>query len=209
MSRPPSVGCAARLRTAGTGYVCSARPRCGRTLDSWFVGRCSAAGSGMLQCATAGGPGKSGHTSRTRSHRLITWSNRCSANSLRCLDAPAADVDAPFAHHAHGIGVQGLGVAAGADRLRPGAAEALQDRLGHLGPRAVARAQEQHPHRPLGRPLDRAARRQRCQRRRGQPQAGVQAPRPPRSAVRDTLPGRGCSRCPVGRPSCAAWSPAR
>ena len=32
----------------------------------------SRAGSGMLQWIASGAPGNSGHTSRTRSHRLIT-----------------------------------------------------------------------------------------------------------------------------------------
>jgi hypothetical protein len=40
----------------------------------------------MLQWMASGSPGNSGQTSRTRSHSVITKSNRRRVNSLRCLD---------------------------------------------------------------------------------------------------------------------------
>ena len=39
----------------------------------------------MLQCTSSGCDGNSGHTSRTRSHSVITMSKRCATNSSRCL----------------------------------------------------------------------------------------------------------------------------
>ncbi len=46
----------------------------------------SAAGSGTLQWIVRGPPANSGHTSRTRSHRLITMSKRHSRNASRCFE---------------------------------------------------------------------------------------------------------------------------
>ena len=45
----------------------------------------SRAGSGTLQCTNSGRDGNSGQTSRTRSHTVITVSNRWETNSSRCL----------------------------------------------------------------------------------------------------------------------------
>ena len=127
-------------------------------------------GRGCSSGSVSGWPGNSGHTSRTRSHRLITRSKRCWANTPQVLRPLSGQVDAVLvAHHPHGVGVQGLGVAAGAVRLdQPTGADPGQ-RLGHLGTGAVARAQEQHPrrHRPGRAPLGG---------RRREPEPGVQGP---------------------------------
>ena len=103
-------------------------------------------GRGCSSGSVSGWPGNSGQTSRTRSHRLITRSKRCSANTLEVLRALPGQVDAVLvSHHPHGVGVQRLGVAAGAVRLDPSAGAGPGQRFGHLGAGAVARAQEQHP----------------------------------------------------------------
>ena len=54
-------------------------------------------------------------------------------------------------HHPHRVGVHGLGMATGAVRLDDPAGPSPRQRLGHLRPRAVAGAQEQHPHRAAAR----------------------------------------------------------
>ena len=67
------------------------------------------------------------------------------------LRALTGQVDAVLvSHHPHGVGVQGLGVAAGAVGLDQPTGAGPGQSLGHLGAGAVARAQEQHPrhHRP-------------------------------------------------------------
>ena len=105
-----------------------------------------AAGSGMLQWMVSGWPGNSGQTSRTRSHRLITRSKRWSANTLEVLRALTGQVDAVLVpHHPHRVGVQRLGVAAGAVGLDQPTGASPGQRLGHLRAGAVAGAQEQHP----------------------------------------------------------------
>lgn len=85
------------------------------------------------------------------------------------LRAAAADVDPTVAQHVDGVRMQRLGAAPGAARLDAGPAPPLQDRLGHLRPGAVARAQEQHPDRSSAGTAGRRARRGR-----DQPQAGME-----------------------------------
>ena len=60
--------------------------------EARFVGP-SSAGSGMLQCTSSGWDGNSGHTSRTRSHSVITSSKRCGDELVEVLGAVRADVD--------------------------------------------------------------------------------------------------------------------
>ena len=120
----------------------------------------------MLQWIIRGWPGNSGQISRTRSHRLITYPNRCPANVSRCLVAVPADVDAVLAHDQYRVRVQRLGLAARAGRLDRVPAELAEQRLGHLRAGAVPGAQEQHPD------ADPDPRRG----RRDQPQARVQSP---------------------------------
>ena len=63
----------------------------------------SSAGSGMLQCTRSGCDGNSGHTSRTRSHSVITKSKRCADELVEVLGSVGADVDAALAHHPHRV----------------------------------------------------------------------------------------------------------
>ena len=60
------------------------------------------------------------------------------------LGAAAREIDPALAHHPHRVGVQGLGMAAGAGRAHRAVGEVFGQRLGHLRARAVAGAQEQH-----------------------------------------------------------------
>ena len=85
-----------------------------------------------------------GHTSRTRSHRVITVSNRCGRNSSTCF-VRFALMSMPYvAQDTDGVRVQRLRMAAGAGRLdRPGG-HVLEQRLGDLRSGAVPRAHEQH-----------------------------------------------------------------
>ena len=64
------------------------------------------------------------------------------------LRAVPGQIDAVLVpHHPHGVGVQGLGVAAGAVGLDQSAGAGPGQGLGHLRAGAVAGAQEQHPRR--------------------------------------------------------------
>ena len=81
----------------------------------------SSAGSGMLQCTSSGRDGNSGQTSRTRSHSVITVSNRWETNSSRCLVRFALMSMPRLLKDADGVGMQWLRMAAGARRFdRPG-----------------------------------------------------------------------------------------
>ena len=92
----PSLGVGCSMRCEQEADARSrARRRCAGTPDSVassVVAR--GAGSGMLQWTARGCAGNSGHTSRTRSHRVITQSKRWPANSSRCFERRSADVDA-------------------------------------------------------------------------------------------------------------------
>ena len=68
------------------------------------------------------------------------------------LGAAGHEVDSALAHDPHRVGMQRLGMAAGADRAHRAGRQLLGQRLRHLGARAIARAQEQHA-RPAGPPL--------------------------------------------------------
>src|SRR3954451_9548933 len=57
----------------------------------------------------------------------------------------AGKVDVALAHHPHRVGMQRLRMAARACRSHSDAGQLLAERLGDLGARAVAGAQEQHP----------------------------------------------------------------
>ena len=61
-----------------------------------------------------GTPGNSGQTSRTLSQSVMTRSKRVRAKLPQVLGGVAGDVDAPLGHHPHRVGVERLGVAAGA-----------------------------------------------------------------------------------------------
>jgi hypothetical protein len=61
------------------------------------------------------------------------------------LGRPAGDVDAELAHGAHGVGMQGLGMASGARGFGRAVGEVFDERLRHLRASAVSRAQEQDP----------------------------------------------------------------
>ena len=161
----------------------------------------SSAGSGTLQWTSSGRDGNSGQTSRTRSHSVITVSNRWERNSSRCLVRRRADVDPVRAKDADGVGMQRLRMAAGADRLdRPGR-HALEQRFCDLGPRAVARAQEQHPRSATRAPSSWT------RRRRGLRGAARGAAHRLRSAEpRGRRRGRWRSSCRGGPPSCGARS---
>ena len=104
----------------------------------------SSAGSGMLQCTSSGRAGNVGQTSRTRSHRVITVSKRSARNSSRCLvrfalmSMPRRPAPGPRSGAAASGGCRRCGVDGAGRHL-------LEQRLGDLGPGAVAGAQEQHP----------------------------------------------------------------
>ena len=67
---------------------------------------------------------------------------------VQVLGRLSGEVEAMLvSHHPHRVGVHGLGMATGAVRLDDPTRPGDRQRLGHLGPRAVAGAQEQHPHR--------------------------------------------------------------
>ena len=63
------------------------------------------------------------------------------------LGAAAGDVESAVAHHPQRVGMQRLGIAAGAGRAHRAGRELLGERLRHLGAGAVARAQKQHTRR--------------------------------------------------------------
>ena len=122
-----------------------ARPPCARTRGR-SARRCRppAPGRGCSSGSSSGWPGSSGQTSRTRSHSVITLSKRRVRELADVLGAPARQRSMPpRAHDPHGVRVQGLRVAPGAERLDRPAADLLGQRLGHLRARAVARAQEE------------------------------------------------------------------
>ena len=157
-------------------------------------------GRGCSSARTPGARGSSGQTSRTLSHRVTTRSKRSPAKTLRCFDsAPARSMPCSSRIDPHRVGVQGLGVAAGAAGLDPAAGADTDQRLGHLGPGAVARAQEQHPGR------------HRCRRCWAAGRGGARGARPRRwpRAGRRSGAGRRCSRRRGRRPSCAARTPSR
>ena len=83
--------------------------RCARTPDSSRSVGPSSAGSGMLQCTRSGCAGNSGHISRTRSHSVITKSNRCDRNSPRCLVRYALMSMPCFLMTRTALGCSGLG----------------------------------------------------------------------------------------------------
>ena len=126
-----------------------------------------------------GAPGNSGQTSRTRSHRRDHVVEALVARTRsRCLERRSERSMPAGAHHPHGVRMQRLGVASGAERLDRAADELLGQRLGHLRARAVARAQEQHA-------------------RTGSP-AGAGAPRA-RAAARDAAPRRRAQQLAAAR----------
>ena len=108
----------------------------------------SSVGSGMLQCTRSGCDGNSGHTSRTRSHSVITTSKRCATNSSTMLGAVPADVDPALPHHPHRVGMQRLRMAPGRRGCDGALRHRLEQRFGDLRSRAVPGAQEQDPRRP-------------------------------------------------------------
>ena len=64
---------------------------------------------------------------------------------VQVLGAVGADVDPPLAHDADGVGMERFRVAAGARGFDRAVGLVFEERLGHLGPSAVAGAQEQDP----------------------------------------------------------------
>ena len=70
----------------------------------------SSAGSGTLQCTSSGLYGNSGQTSRTRSHSVITASNRSETNSSRCL-VRLAPMSMPLLQDADRVRMQRPGMA--------------------------------------------------------------------------------------------------
>ncbi len=144
----------------------------------------------MLQCATAGAPGDSGHTSRTRSHRLITWSNRRRRTRRTCFERWSR-MSMPRSRSTRTrVGVHGLGVAAGADDVDGVPSPAVPATPPPSGNAAVARAQEQHTE-PGAVDPGRSRRAPDHVRARA---GGPGGARPPASVItRATRPGRGCS----------------
>jgi len=108
----------------------------------------------------AGGEGRRGREDRHRVARDRRARERCrrrrrlrrrsrarDAVEMQMLRRATRQVDAVFVtHHPHRVRVQRFGMAAGAVRLDGPARPSPGHRLGHLGPRAVAGAQEQRPH---------------------------------------------------------------
>ena len=105
----------------------------------------SSAGLGMLQCTRSGCEGNLGHTSRTRSHSVITSSKRSRGELVEVLGAVRADVDATCPQHPDRVRVQRFRVAPGAAGLDRSSGHLLDECLGDLRACAVAGAQEQHP----------------------------------------------------------------
>ena len=85
----------------------------------------SRAGSGMLQWTSSGRAGELGadlaHAVAERDHVVEALPGEL----VQVLGAPASDVDAALAHHAHRVGMQRLGVAARADRAHRAAGQLL------------------------------------------------------------------------------------
>ena len=115
-------GFSLRVRSRSGDQLIDAGPRA-RQRSGRRRGRCRRRwrrrrpGRRMLQWDVAGAPGNSGQISRTLSHRVITWSKRLRAIAAQVLGGVAGDVDATLGHHPHRVGVQRLGMAAGAARL--------------------------------------------------------------------------------------------
>ena len=164
----------------------------------------SSAGLGMLQCTSSGCDGNVGHTSRTRSHSVITSSKRSETNSSRCLVRFALMSMPRVRSTRTAFGCSGFG---SLPALRASIAprrHLLDQRLGDLRPCAVAGAQEQHPSATTRtrRFVDRRARR-----RRGRAPDGAHRPRS--GAPRGRRRGRSCSSCRDGPPSSGGPTPGR
>ena len=104
----------------------------------------SRAGSRMLQWIACGVAGELG---ADLAHAVAEADDVVEAPAgelAEVLGAAAREVDPALAHHPHRVGMQRLGMAAGAGRAHRAAGQLLGERLGHLRARAVARAQEQH-----------------------------------------------------------------
>ena len=129
------VGLSVDQMEAGSRCASRARPRCARTLryEPRLVGP-SSAGSGTLQCTSSGRDRNSGQTSRTRSHSVITVSNRWRDELVDVLGAVRADVDSTLVKDADRVGMQWLGwlpalaASIAPDDMRSSSASAIWDR---------------------------------------------------------------------------------
>ena len=164
----------------------------------------SSAGLGMLQCTRSGCEGNVGHTSRTRSHSVITSSKRSEVNSSRCLVRFALMSMPRVRSTRTAFGCSGLRVAPGAAGVDRSGRHLLDERLGDLRSCAVAGAQEQHPS-PTTRTV--AARIERSATRRHAAPGAAHPQRPRTPGGR--RPGRWRSSCRDGPPSCGGPTPGR
>ena len=152
----------------------------------------SRAGSGMLQWISLGSAGELGahlaHPVAQADHPV----EALAGEHAEVLRAPAGEVDAVLAHHPHRVGVQRLGMAAGAARLDRAAGRAARRAPRPSGSERCCRCTGTAPaRRRTGGRRRAAARRER--------QARVQRPAGRATAARRSAPDRACSR--LSRPS--------
>ena len=121
----------------------------GRLLEGRVAGVVVGLAGGRVGDAPVDGLGLTGELGAHLAHPVTQADHPVEAlvgEQVQMLRRVAGQVDAVLvSHHPHRVGVQRLGMAAGAVRLDGPTGTSPGQRLGHLGTSAVARAQEQHP----------------------------------------------------------------